>query len=768
MPALSRSDQPVGPVGAGCSSHADPGTCLQGTRPPRHRIVIQAGLGVILRIAILTWVFTPIVAADGHDWDHALRNAASRRGPDAPAVAGWSASIPITEPVDLSSLPTLFEPPRLDLMQGAAETLTSCDPWIPRFSSSAGLSNAGWKRSRIWRAGDYAVIEYRQVYSNRPVLNGSIRLVVHESGRLAAVFAAGSRPDLEVSWPATESGTAMNDDEEFVRTDGRNSSATEGWWLDRSGDLTPVRWSQESKSSDTGHWVDVRTQESVQSISLVAHGSTEGRVRGSITAGFDAPFDPSDTFLSPLASLRVTISGAGTTITDANGQFSLDTSGASTVVTARLLGPFVSVVNDAGPNLESSAQTQPGVPATIDLGGAFNEEQLAQINAFIHTNLAHEWVSTIDTIPPFTALDFALQARVNDQSVGFCDARFDPSVPELVFRSQGGGCPNTAYSSIVYHEYGHAIAYEIFGTFFPGDMHEGIADAVSTLVSGAREVGRDFYGIDNPLRDMEDDAVFPVSGTIHQRGRVIACSFYDLRTRLAHQYGWDEGQRLTSKLFLESLQFIPTGISDAYVTTVLLADDDDGDLGNGTPHDEAIIESFQIHGLEAEPVFLEPVTALADQAAGSGWEFTWDLGAAYDEIEVERNGVLIELLAGDATSFVDSSVPPGRHTYLFRARVASVGSPATPRLIIQRQFQRGDLDSNGIIDLSDAVSWLTLDLSALGCQDVADINDDGETNLSDVVFLLEYLFTSGSPPSSPFSTLGEDTTGDLLPCAGER
>lgn len=633
--------------------------------------------------------------------------------------------------------------------------------WAERRAEAASLVGSLAPR-RTWRVRDLLVAEYSQVIAGQPVLNTSVRLIVHRSGRLVAALAGGVTIE-PGPWPEGVAAPRRS-----VRLGRVEADEAEGWWSRPDGTAVPVRTIVRAAGGLKQLWVDVRSGDIVHERGFVAHGEVTGHVQGTRVAGWDAPFDPLDSVEGPLAHLSVTVSGSGIAVTDENGDFSIGTSSPTPVVVAGLSGPYATVVNDAGPELQTSTQAQSGVPVSLQFGNPLVESIHAQVNAFVHTNRAHDWIVGVDADPPFTSLEFPLRVRVNRQLFGHCTAGYDPSVPEMFFLPAGDGCPNTAYSTIVYHEYGHAIAFEIFGTFTPADMHEGIADTVSTYISESRWVGRDFYGVGESLRDVENDVVFPAPGGIYQRGLVIAGSFHDLRTRLVHEYGPVEGRELAARLFIETLYLLPTLINDDFVTTVLLADDDDGDLSNGTPNDRAIIESFQIHGLEAEPIIVAPLRFMVDSPAGLGWEFGWSIGAFYDEILVEKNGVPIATLAGDATTWFDPHVTPGIHTYVFRGAIAGVGSPATPRWIVKRHHLRGDANGDGVVSFDDV--FAVLDPSFVAdppCADALDVDDDGRLDLADTVFLLEYLFTDGATPPPPFGSLGTDPSPDLLPCAGE-
>ena len=91
-----------------------------------------------------------------------------------------------------------------------------------------------------------------------------------------------------------------------------------------------------------------------------------------------------------------------------------------------------------------------------------------------------------------------------------------------------------------------------------------------------------------------------------------------------------------------------------------------------------------------------------------------------------------------------------------------VARPVEPEPV---EFRRGDANSDGILDISDGVfilQWLFVDGGAPGCLDAADTNDDGEHDLSDAVFALDYLFRGGPAPPAP----GPDDCGSVKASLG--
>jgi hypothetical protein len=82
-------------------------------------------------------------------------------------------------------------------------------------------------------------------------------------------------------------------------------------------------------------------------------------------------------------------------------------------------------------------------------------------------------------------------------------------------------------------------------------------------------------------------------------------------------------------------------------------------------------------------------------------------------------------------------------------------------------FVRGDRDANGQIQMADitgSLDYLFKSGAGPSCLDRLDANDDGAINISDPIYLLFYLYGSGSQPPQPFPGAGVDATGDALEC----
>jgi hypothetical protein len=82
-------------------------------------------------------------------------------------------------------------------------------------------------------------------------------------------------------------------------------------------------------------------------------------------------------------------------------------------------------------------------------------------------------------------------------------------------------------------------------------------------------------------------------------------------------------------------------------------------------------------------------------------------------------------------------------------------------------FRRQDANADGSVDVSDPVfllNFLFLGGPAPYCLEAADANDDGKVDIGDAVAVLFRLFQASSPIPEPAESCGPDPTGDPLGC----
>ncbi len=298
----------------------------------------------------------------------------------------------------------------------------------------------------------------------------------------------------------------------------------------------------------------------------------------------------------PAHRAHLTVAGAAQTSSGSGGiTWSPDT---AQTVTVAPLGDLSAVVNKAGEG-ELAGSDLTISPSGIVVWDESTDEKLdAQLVAFVSVNTVKEYVrANLD--PDMPTLDDPMTTNVNLPNN--CNAFYDGKAINFFIANEN--CENTArIEDVVYHEFGHHVhASEIIEGVgaFDGAMSEGAADTLATMITNDSGMGRGFFLTDDPLRELDppdSEATFPNDvGEIHTTGIIYGGAFFDLRKALFATYGEAIGRPLLSKLFLATLRR-SSSIQTALIE-VLAADDDDGDLSNGTPNECIIRDAFGRHGL---------------------------------------------------------------------------------------------------------------------------------------------------------------------------
>ena len=340
----------------------------------------------------------------------------------------------------------------------------------------------------------------------------------------------------------------------------------------------------------------------------------------------------------PMPFAHVTISPSGSADADAGGNL-FNISGS---VTTDLSGPYIKMVDNCG------AISQVGATGDLDLGvsggtdcvvpaGASAGDTHASRTGYYELNRLKEqargqWSSAS---PANTWLNAQLTSNMNLNDT--CNAFWSNSNFTVNFYRSGGGCANTGELAGVFdHEWGHGMDFNgtAGGVSSPG---EGIADVYAALRLDTSCVGRGFRptlctgygdactpasgctgirdidwahrtsGIPHTLTWANGNAACP-SSNVHCRGALYAEAIWDLAKRdLPTLHGMDNNtaMEVATRLAYKGADNVTTWFSTTVGTAgcapssgyqqLLGADDDNGNLLDGTPHMQAISTAFTRH-----------------------------------------------------------------------------------------------------------------------------------------------------------------------------
>jgi hypothetical protein len=324
------------------------------------------------------------------------------------------------------------------------------------------------------------------------------------------------------------------------------------------------------------YWVSAVGQPRVLDWESTVYHTQAGQVTGNlwVTTPFAATANRS------LEELEVTRNtDSATQITGSDGRYGYTSGGGNAEIRAKLRGPFFFIDNQTGPAIEAAKTGTPANPIDLNFA-ASNEEQLAEVTAFYWSNVARDIAHNV-----LSAIDLAL-LRVRTNINATCNAYWDGS--SINFFKSGNGCPNTAYSDVVMHEYGHGID-SAKGGILNGGYSEGFGDAVAVLATKQSCVGRDFFGPGSCLRNASDVILWPPAPgeEVHAIGRRYAGFVWELIQQLKQTFAEDEAYDIAARLVLGAAAANPANTVDA-VRLSFIVDDNDGNLANGTPHFRAL------------------------------------------------------------------------------------------------------------------------------------------------------------------------------------
>ena len=317
--------------------------------------------------------------------------------------------------------------------------------------------------------------------------------------------------------------------------------------------------------------------------------------------------------------------GESKSTTDSNGNYKLERN-SPIELRSKLEGPWV-IVKDAVTKITSSMKRSFSEGADINwkiYDGSDNQEQS---NVFYHTNLVHDFA-----IQPHidAEMNFQTLARVN--VAGYCQpfwlAYYDSTDGSLNFCA---GTDSSLFSDVVYHEYGHSMFAKLSQKLPYKNEMGALSEALAEYTSCTLRDAQGFLVYCNYGNKYPED----YSEEHHVGGAIIVGALWDLRAKFIAKFGREEGIKMTDSLAYTALRLRPKSLNN-YIEDILLTDDNNGNLDDGTPHIQEICTSATKHGLlsgTCEDVSDVPIAVLHSPQIqkpyyGGDWE-----GYIHDDIQ---------------------------------------------------------------------------------------------------------------------------------------
>ena len=480
--------------------------------------------------------------------------------PDGEVEIGWNRAG--SQPTVLYMLPVEF-PGRSPTIMSPAKTKEEARKGAAQFINSHpeifGVSIADLSELSVspFIGETCWLINAFEVHDSVPVLGGEISLAVTRQGKLfdiqARLFPAAdlaglrANPELtsedavRIALDTQENGISLKEPSLVFAFRGINPVPAWQVFLGERDSASPesVRWVY-TIAGDNGEILGIGDTR----FSVDLHGDVKAKGTDPDSLLPDVSYNP-PVGPFPMANLTVDIIfGPDKSVeTDDNGNFVITDLEASEYVwvRARCVSPAFKVLPAYGNPMADIKAGYPDQYFPLRLNSSPTEETTSQVNAFVWMEKSRDYADYL-----YSICSLAVPQRHNEVKVNVdtdtCNAFYYSDDYHLEFLKSEGGCVNSAYSTIVAHEFGHHFTREIsiMDTLFTWQANhgpttmEGCADTFAIYLTEQPCVGQDFRTRGQCVRDLSELYVFPTQNYSdpHEVGRTLAGSFWDLRERL--------------------------------------------------------------------------------------------------------------------------------------------------------------------------------------------------------------------------------------------
>lgn len=240
----------------------------------------------------------------------------------------------------------------------------------------------------------------------------------------------------------------------------------------------------------------------------------------------------------------------------------------------------------------------------IDFSNLDNSQNYTKTNMYYHINKIHDFFKNNLNL---SYMDYEIVATTEVNNNSYCNAYYDGTDKNVYFgMGNGAECKNLALASdIIYHEYTHALVDHVYSeNILPyenesGAINEGLADFFAFIITNDTNIGEISFGytlrnLNNTFR-YPDDLVFEV----HDDSRIFSGALFDMQSIIGKDYAMD--------LIILSMEANSNNFTN-FLSSLILFDDDNNNLTDGTPNMFKICDSFyNKHGIDSNYCLRKPL-----------------------------------------------------------------------------------------------------------------------------------------------------------------
>ncbi len=447
----------------------------------------------------------------------------------------------------------------------------------------------------ITQLGKKYIVIYQQVYSKIPLWNVKLKLKVADNGQLLMIKSpCFNNPTISVQ-PSITMDVAKNNAAMSFNID--INEIQDGELLiypeKETGKLYLCWHIKLEHEIDKGLMIDAQTGQTIYEYDLCRNAEVRGTVR---TTTWKLPGNgngstPPDT--TPYCrDLKINITDVGSVNTNSSGNYSITVpSSGNYMISASLDGPYCYVTNDPGcgpsASYSNTASTSTDHNWTWQPQGGGIPDIWFYNQYFVFHYMNNAWNEFNDKVSGFSS-----NYWYTNKMRGI--ANYGTGVNGSANGTLIGITEENHYGGSVYHEYSHNVIYQANG-YFLGDnkygdgraIDEGLADYYSCsfrndpirYASNRRLDTKIKYYPPGPPNDDTHES--------HTRGQIVGGACWDL----SHKS--DMSLNYVNALVYEAI--VNMGFEETFgdfMDEILSADDNDGNIFNGTPHDDQICDAF--------------------------------------------------------------------------------------------------------------------------------------------------------------------------------